>query len=107
ISSYSLVIQAHDSGLPILLSSAVVSVTVTDANDNAPVFSQDVYWGLVQEGRRTGIEVVTLSVSDADLPENGPPFVFHIIQGNENGEFHVDSAGVISTAGRLFKTVQE
>lgn len=60
-----------------------------------------------QEGRRTGIEIVTVIVSDADLPENGPPFTFEIMAGNDNGEFHVDSGGVISTAGRLFKKVQE
>lgn len=60
-----------------------------------------------QEGRRTGIEIVTVSVSDADLPENGGPFTYEIVTGNDNGEFHVDSEGVISTAGRLSKKVKE
>ncbi|KAH9487879.1 long-chain fatty acid transporter fat1 [Bulinus truncatus] len=107
VSSYSLVIQALDSGQPMLMSTAVVSIIVSDANDNPPIFAQDSYKGLVQEGRRTGIEVVTLNVIDADLPENGPPFSFEIIEGNDNGEFHVDSKGVVSTAGQLAKKVQE
>uniref|UniRef100_A0A2C9M9H4 Uncharacterized protein n=1 Tax=Biomphalaria glabrata TaxID=6526 RepID=A0A2C9M9H4_BIOGL len=113
IGSYSLVIQALDSGQPMQMSSAVVSILVDDANDNPPVFTQDSYRGLVQkinllvEGRRTGIEIVTLSVLDADLPENGPPYTFEIMEGNDNGEFHVDSKGVISTAGQLVKKVQE
>ncbi|CAL1526834.1 unnamed protein product [Lymnaea stagnalis] len=106
-SSFSLVIQAHDSGLPMLLSSAVVSIIVDDANDNPPMFVQESYKGLIQEGRRTGIEVVTVSVVDADLPENGPPFSFEIVEGNDNGEFHIDSSGVITTAGQLSKKVQE
>ncbi|GFN75010.1 fat cadherin [Plakobranchus ocellatus] len=105
--SYSLVIQAHDSGVPVLSSTAVINIIVDDANDNPPSFSQHIYRGLVQEGRRTGIEILTVSVTDVDLPENGRPFHFEIVEGNKNGEFHIDSSGLISTAGKLSKHVKD
>ncbi|GFR97028.1 fat cadherin, partial [Elysia marginata] len=105
--SYSLVIQAQDSGLQVLFGSAVVSILVDDANDNPPRFSQSVYRGLVQEGRRTGIEILSVSVTDEDLPENGGPFHMEIVEGNQNGEFHIDNTGLISTAGKLSKHVKD
>ncbi len=60
-----------------------------------------------QEGRRTGIEVVSVTAMDNDLPENGGPFVYEIVGGNDKGEFHIDTEGVISTAGKLSKRVQD
>ncbi|XP_059170799.1 protocadherin Fat 1-like isoform X3 [Physella acuta] len=112
-SSYSLVVQAQDSGAPTLFSSAVLSIIVDDVNDNPPVFTQDTFKGLVQKTyllsvvQQSGVEVATVSAVDADLPENGPPFYYEIVEGNDNGEFHIDNKGVITTAGKLLKQVKE
>ncbi|XP_076446580.1 protocadherin Fat 1-like isoform X2 [Babylonia areolata] len=102
-----LTIQARDSGSPMLHTTAVVSVTVEDANDNPPVFSSNNYTAQVQEGRRTGIEILTFTVTDLDTSDNGAPFTFDIVAGNKDGEFHVSSKGVLSTAGKLSKQVKE
>ena len=44
-------------------------------------------------------------VTDLDTPDNGSPFTFDIVAGNNEGEFHVSSSGVLSTAGKLSKQV--
>lgn len=104
---YSLTIQARDSGSPMLFSTAIVSIVVEDANDNPPVFHKDNYTAQVQEGRRTGIEIMKFVVNDQDKTENGAPFTYDIIAGNNEGEFHVDNKGVLFTAGKLSKQVKE
>ena len=59
----------------------------------------------LQEGRRTGIEILKFVVTDLDTANNGSPFTFDIVAGNNDGEFHVDNNGVLSTAGKLSKQV--
>ena len=61
----------------------------------------------MQQGRRTGIEVVSVAAVDDDLPTNGEPFVFEIVSGNPTGEFFIDNTGKISTAGKLVKQARD
>ena len=46
-----------------------------------------------------------LVVTDLDTADNGAPFTFDIVAGNDDGEFHVNNKGVLSTAGKLSKQV--
>lgn len=46
-----------------------------DINDNAPVFRQ-AYEPVVAADASRGSEVIRFYATDADLPENGPPFTF-------------------------------
>lgn len=43
LDGFSVVVVARDAGTPSLSASATISVTVTDVNDHAPVFSQPEY----------------------------------------------------------------
>uniref|UniRef100_A0A3B3XHR6 Cadherin domain-containing protein n=1 Tax=Poecilia mexicana TaxID=48701 RepID=A0A3B3XHR6_9TELE len=49
----------------------VIHVTVLDANDNAPVFSQAVYKASLPENSPIGTVVITVSATDADEGVNG------------------------------------
>ena len=51
--------------------------------------------------------MVTVNAVDDDLAENGAPFIYEIVTGNDNGEFHIDDGGVISTAGKLSKKAKD
>ncbi|KAL3973507.1 hypothetical protein ACER0C_024714 [Sarotherodon galilaeus] len=106
IPHYSLTVQAADEGSPPLSSAVLVAVTVTDVNDNPPVFSQVNHSLLLQEGEAVGSSILQLVVMDKDTPRNGPPFSFHIVSGNEDRRFHVDQGGLLSLSAPLRKKVK-
>ena len=54
---YLLTIVATDRGDPPLSNSAIVSINVSDVNDNAPQFSQETYSVHIPEDVRVGSEV--------------------------------------------------
>uniref|UniRef100_A0A3P9JS18 Cadherin domain-containing protein n=1 Tax=Oryzias latipes TaxID=8090 RepID=A0A3P9JS18_ORYLA len=62
----SLLLTAFDGGSPQRSGTVVIHVTVLDANDNAPVFSQSVYKATLPENSPAGTVVLTVSAIDAD-----------------------------------------
>ncbi|KAM7417663.1 hypothetical protein PAMA_017350 [Pampus argenteus] len=66
-----LLLTAVDGGSPQRSGTAVIQITVLDANDNAPVFSHAVYEATVPENSPVNTVVVTVSASDADEGING------------------------------------
>ncbi|XP_044060641.1 protocadherin beta-16-like isoform X18 [Siniperca chuatsi] len=66
-----LVLTALDGGSPQRSGTAIIHVTVLDANDNAPVFSQAVYKASLPENAPLDTIVVTVSATDADEGPNG------------------------------------
>ncbi|XP_058505674.1 protocadherin gamma-A4-like isoform X49 [Solea solea] len=66
-----LVLTALDGGSPQRSGTVVIHVTVLDANDNAPVFSQAVYKASLPENSPVDTVVVTVSATDADEGVNG------------------------------------
>ncbi|XP_038157814.1 protocadherin gamma-A12-like [Cyprinodon tularosa] len=61
-----LLLTALDGGSPQRSGTVVIHVTVLDANDNAPVFSQAVYKASLPENSPLDTVVVTVSATDAD-----------------------------------------
>ncbi|XP_070819241.1 protocadherin gamma-A11-like isoform X14 [Chaetodon trifascialis] len=66
-----LLLTALDGGSPQRTGTATVHVTILDANDNAPVFSQTVYEASLPENSPPDTIVVTVAASDADEGLNG------------------------------------
>ncbi|NWY20992.1 PCDGC protein, partial [Aphelocoma coerulescens] len=66
-----LVLRAIDGGDPARTGTARIRVTVLDANDNAPVFSQAEYTVRVPEDVPVGSVLVTVTATDADEGLNG------------------------------------
>ncbi|MEQ2271976.1 hypothetical protein XENORESO_012285 [Xenotaenia resolanae] len=66
-----LLLTALDGGSPQRSGTVVIHVTVLDANDNAPVFSQAVYEASLPENSPLDTVVVTVSATDADEGVNG------------------------------------
>ncbi|NWV93344.1 PCDGA protein, partial [Machaerirhynchus nigripectus] len=69
--SLALVLRAIDGGDPARTGTARIRVTVLDANDNAPVFSQAEYTVRVPEDVPVGSTLVTVTATDADEGLNG------------------------------------
>nr|XP_038042552.1 protocadherin gamma-A5-like [Anas platyrhynchos] len=63
---HELVLRAIDGGEPARTGTARIRVSVLDANDNAPMFSQAVYAVRVPEDVPVGSTLLTLSATDAD-----------------------------------------
>ncbi|NXN02474.1 PCDGC protein, partial [Sylvia borin] len=68
---HELVLRASDGGDPARTGTARIRVTVVDANDNAPVFSQAEYTVRVAEDVPVGSVLVTVTATDADEGVNG------------------------------------
>ncbi|XP_044515818.1 protocadherin gamma-B1-like [Gracilinanus agilis] len=65
-SSHNLVLMAIDGGEPAQSGSAQIRINVTDANDNAPVFSQDTYRVSLRENLPPGSSVLRVTATDKD-----------------------------------------
>ncbi|XP_031305069.1 protocadherin gamma-B2 isoform X16 [Camelus dromedarius] len=65
-SSHLLVLTAVDGGDPIQTGTTQIRIKVTDANDNPPVFSQDVYKVSLRENSPPGTSVVKVKATDQD-----------------------------------------
>ncbi|XP_054872480.1 protocadherin gamma-A11-like isoform X29 [Amphiprion ocellaris] len=66
-----LLLTALDGGSPQRSGTVVIHVTVLDANDNVPVFSQAVYKASLPENSPLDIIVINVSATDADEGVNG------------------------------------
>uniref|UniRef100_A0A4W4FL57 FAT atypical cadherin 3a n=1 Tax=Electrophorus electricus TaxID=8005 RepID=A0A4W4FL57_ELEEL len=93
VSSYTLTVQAFDSGSPAMSTAVIVNIEIADINDNTPVFSPANASAVIQLNKPAGTTVLTLSVSDNDSPRNAGPFEFRIVSGNEANEFSLDQNG--------------
>ncbi|XP_053285306.1 protocadherin gamma-C5-like [Pleuronectes platessa] len=69
-SHYDIEITATDSGSPPLSSKKIIPVSITDVNDNPPVFSQPSYNVYLKENGVPGSVLYSVSASDLDFGEN-------------------------------------
>ncbi|CAL4112187.1 unnamed protein product, partial [Meganyctiphanes norvegica] len=64
-------IIATDGGIPPLSSTAVANITITDINDNAPIFSESSYIISLQEDADINSSILQLTANDVDTGLNG------------------------------------
>nr|XP_046181101.1 protocadherin alpha-2-like isoform X5 [Oncorhynchus gorbuscha] len=69
-SQYNVTITATDEGTPPLSSTSVITIHVSDVNDNAPHFSEPVINVYVKENSPIGDVIYTMSAFDPDSDEN-------------------------------------
>lgn len=87
--SYVLTVSVSDRGTPRLNSSAVIMVTVTDCNDNTPVFSSTEFYAQVSENSNVGTTLLQVTAYDPDLGTNGL-LRYDIVSGNSKGHHKLD-----------------
>uniref|UniRef100_A0A4W6FZ96 FAT atypical cadherin 3 n=1 Tax=Lates calcarifer TaxID=8187 RepID=A0A4W6FZ96_LATCA len=87
-SSYSFEVVASDLGESQSLSSTtVVTITVSDINDNPPQFERELYRGAVKESDPLGEVVAVLKTKDRDGTDQNRLVSFYITGGNPRGVF--------------------
>ncbi|NXM20210.1 PCDG7 protein, partial [Ploceus nigricollis] len=89
---HELVLRAMDGGDPARTGTARIRVTVVDANDNAPVFSQAEYTVRVPEDVPVGSTLVTVTATDADEGLNGQvKYSYQMVSVKASKIFHLDA----------------
>ncbi|XP_035985907.1 protocadherin gamma-A11-like isoform X1 [Fundulus heteroclitus] len=98
-----LLLTALDGGSPRRSGTVIIHVTVLDANDNAPVFSQAVYKASLPENSPLDTIVLTVSATDADEGVNGDvSYDFGHVTDEVMKIFSVDSkSGEIRVTGAV------
>ncbi|KAF7649485.1 hypothetical protein LDENG_00140890 [Lucifuga dentata] len=96
-----LFLTATDGGSPQRSGTVVIHITVLDANDNAPVFSQDVYKTSLPENSPPDTVVINVSATDADEGVNGDvTYDFGHMSDDDVNVFSIDDkTGEIQVTG--------
>uniref|UniRef100_UPI0037E7E2D7 protocadherin gamma-A2-like isoform X16 n=1 Tax=Semicossyphus pulcher TaxID=241346 RepID=UPI0037E7E2D7 len=99
----SLVLTAVDGGEPQMTGTMQILITVLDANDNAPVFTQPIYKASIKENAQVGTVVATVTATDADHGSNGrTTYTISNIVDHARGLFEVnDESGEIRLKGNV------
>lgn len=101
---YNLLVVAQDQGRPPLSAMASVVVTLTDVNDNAPVFSTQWYEASVLENATIGFNLSVVNATDKDEGPNSE-VTYHIAKQEPPSSppaFSIDAiSGIISVAQKL------
>ncbi|XP_041444715.1 protocadherin gamma-B5 isoform X4 [Xenopus laevis] len=135
-SIHQLVLTAFDGGNPVQSSTAVIKIIVSDFNDNAPIFTQEVYTVSVNENIRVNSTILHVSANDKDEGINSQItyyftatskqamntfFINHVsgeVKTNENLDFEKmqhyeisvqakDGGGLVSHAKILIQIIDE
>ncbi|KAK7922741.1 hypothetical protein WMY93_009643 [Mugilogobius chulae] len=101
--NFKLYINSNTAGRKTRLGTVVIHVTVLDANDNAPVFSQTVYKASLPENSPPDTLVITVTATDADEGLNSEVTYEFYQRSDENGNvFSIDSkSGEVRVTGMI------
>ncbi|XP_076149210.1 protocadherin alpha-3-like [Alosa pseudoharengus] len=89
-SQYNVTLVAADEGTPPLSSTSVITVHVSDVNDNAPLFPSPVINVYVKENSEVGAVIYTVSAFDSDVDDNAK-ISYSILEGSTKS-FSANSA---------------
>ncbi len=91
VQSYNLTVAVSDQGTPSLTSTVQVLITVTDINDNPPIFLPNNYSIVLPEDVATPFDVLSVFVFDLDEPSSLNTQVdFEITDGDTDGIFSIE-----------------
>lgn len=89
VQQHKLLVRAVDGGIPALSSDVIVTIDVTDLNDNAPVFTEQTYKTTISELAPRGHFISQVQASDADSSDANK-LEFSITSGNEEQNFAIN-----------------
>ncbi|GBP84748.1 Protein dachsous [Eumeta japonica] len=83
--------------------SVIIYVTVSDANDNSPIFATTNFEFIVSEEADIGYTIGHLSAKDADLyGSRNAAIIYNITSGNDEQIFHINpNSGILSVKKTL------
>ncbi|KAM4554630.1 protocadherin alpha-8-like isoform 11-T11 [Odontesthes bonariensis] len=99
-SQYNVTITATDGGLPPLSSTSIVTVHVSDVNDNSPRFKEPVINIFVKENGPVDAVIYTMTADDPDVDENAK-VTFSVIKDNQKNNAIASVINVNSETGDI------
>ncbi|KPP76885.1 protocadherin Fat 4-like [Scleropages formosus] len=105
-SPYQVEVVASDMGVPQRSSSLIVTVSVYDVNDNAPVFDQLSYEVTILESEPVNSRFFKVEATDKDSGPNGD-IMYDIVGGNTGDVFGIFPDGQLYIKDELDREVQE
>ncbi|XP_043993273.1 protocadherin-15a isoform X5 [Gambusia affinis] len=102
--SYTFQVEAVDQGARMPPGQATVTVRITDMNDFSPVFSQDLYKGLVAPNAEKGTVITTVFAEDQDPPDTPASFVRYRVD-QERSPYSGSIFDVEQETGRIITKV--
>ncbi|XP_072558087.1 protocadherin alpha-2-like isoform X7 [Paramormyrops kingsleyae] len=100
-SQYNVTITATDEGTPPLSSTSVITVHVSDVNDNAPRFPEPLINIYVKENNQIGTVIYTVSAADPDENENAR-VSYSLIEGSSASVPLSSVINVNSASGEIY-----
>ncbi|MEE6478644.1 hypothetical protein FKM82_011919 [Ascaphus truei] len=81
VSGYNITIKAADKGSPPMSTNKTFQLTISDVNDNPPVFEKTSYIAYVPENNQPGTSIYSVHASDPDLNKNAQ-IIYSILINN-------------------------
>ncbi|XP_040271400.1 protocadherin gamma-C5-like [Bufo bufo] len=100
-SHYTIELTASDLGSPPLYSKTSVTLSVSDINDNAPVFTQSTYNAFINENSDPGTLLCTVSATDLDEGVNSD-LVYSIVENQIDGSSVSSFVYIHSSDGNIY-----
>ncbi|XP_037833219.1 protocadherin alpha-3 isoform X4 [Kryptolebias marmoratus] len=94
VSRYEISVEATDEGTPVLSSTAIITIQISDVNDNPPRFTDSVVNVYVNENSPTGTTIHKLATFDLDLAENAKS-TYRLINGSPKST-HITSVVTVN-----------
>ena len=107
--NYSLSIMAFDGGYPSLSAQVTINITITDVNDESPLFTMNQYTVSIQEEMTPPITLIKTEADDPDSDNipGGMVAQYELISSDDNKQqFHYDNDGWLSAIKRLDREEQ-
>lgn len=104
-SEYYFNVLACDNGLSKQISKVPVAITITDYNDNAPIFKQETQYVSISENAIPGTVLTRLLISDKDSKKNS--LDYHILAGDNYSQFQISNTGELFVSKKLDRESKE
>ncbi|XP_030648898.1 protocadherin gamma-A11-like [Chanos chanos] len=98
---YNITITAVDRGTPSLSSREILTLKISDVNDHAPQFQQQIYNAYVRENNSPSVSIISVKAEDADWGPNARVSYF-IADGDLNGDPITSYVSINSDSGVIY-----
>ena len=100
VTQFTFTVVASDGGNPAMSASSSVVVSISDINDNAPVFQQSSYAVRVREDTAVSTEIITILATDADEMGNPNSQIDYSFE-TSSSVFSISATGAITLTSSL------